>query len=272
MKHDEIVSILCELYNISGFRVSLHGTDFEEIAAYPAERLPFCSAIQKSPREYARCVACDSDACRRVEASGETLIYKCRYGLTEAVSPLYNFGTLTGYLMMGQISDTELNTERLSDTASKTCGSDRSEMRRLAMKIPRHSQDMINSYVKIMTICAEYITLINALPSQKPTVAEMAKLYLLENYHRHVTINDICKALGCSKSTLLAAFKSENGITINNYLCEIRIEEAKKLLSGSEMSINEIADATGFYDQSYFSKVFSQKEGSTPSEYRKGTK
>ena len=272
MKRDEIISVLRELYKISGFRVSLHGTDFAEIAAYPEKALPFCERLHRSKGEYESCLACDAAACKRALAEKKTVIYKCRYGLTEAVSPLYNFGTLTGYLMMGQISDTELNTERLSDTASKTCGSDRSEMRRLAMKIPRHSQDMIDSYVKIMTICAEYITLINALPSQKPTVAEMAKLYLLENYHRHVTINDICKALGCSKSTLLAAFKSENGITINNYLCEIRIEEAKKLLSGSEMSINEIADATGFYDQSYFSKVFSQKEGSTPSEYRKGTK
>ena len=271
MKKDEIISVLKELYKISGFRVSLHGTDFAEIAAYPESLLPFCERLHKNKSEYESCLACDAAACKRALTEKKTVVYKCRYGLTEAVSPLYNFGTLTGYLMMGQIGDTDVIDDVLIKAAVLN-GATTDEAARLAAQVPRHKQDMIDSYLKIMTICAEYITLINALPSQKPTVAEMAKLYILENYRKRITINDICKSLGCSKSTLLAAFKSENGLTINNFLCDIRIGEAKKLLTGSDMSINEVADATGFYDQSYFSKVFSQKEGTTPSEYRKGAK
>lgn len=270
MKHDEIVSILCELHNISGFRVSLHGTDFEEIAAYPQERLPFCSAIQTSPEEYAACVACDRDACRRVEGSSETLIYKCRYGLTEVICPLYNFGTLTGYLMMGQTGDEKIDTGALlSAINGSPVPSDDAD--RLVEAIPIIPSDKLPSFVKIMTVCAEYMTLTNALPSRSPRIPEMAKIYMHERFGEKITIKDMCKVLGCSKSALLTSFKSEYGTTLNSYLCEIRIEEAKRLLRTTNMTISAVADATGFYDQSYFSKVFSAKLGLTPSDYRKET-
>ena len=268
MKHGEIVSILCELHNISGFRVSLHGTDFEEIAAYPTERLPFCAAIQKNPKEYAKCVACDMDACRRVEASGEALIYKCRYGLTEAICPLYNFGTLTGYLMMGQIGDEKIDTGAIV-SAIKTFTSNTEEANHLVAQIPLIASDKLPSFVKIMTVCAEYMTLTNALPSRSPRIPELAKMYMHEHFGEKITIKDMCKVLGCSKSALLTSFKNEYGTTLNNYLCDIRIDEAKRLLKTTNMTISAVAEATGFYDQSYFSKVFSGKLGITPSDYRK---
>ena len=270
MKHDEIVSILCELHNISGFRVSLHGMDFEEIAAYPAARLPFCSAVQASQKEYARCVACDREACRKVEASGQTLIYKCRYGLTEAICPLYNFGTLTGYIMMGQIGDEKIDTNALVGAIKSATGTD-DEARCIVSEIPIVSSEKIPSFVRIMKICAEYMTLTNALPSRSPRIPELAKIYMHERFGEKITIKDMCKVLGCSKSALLTSFKSEYGTTLNSYLCAIRIEEAKRLLKTTNMTISAVAEATGFYDQSYFSKVFSSKLGVTPSDYRKET-
>ena len=268
MKHDEIVSILCELHNISGFRVSLHGTDFEEIAAYPAQRLPFCEAIQKSPKEYSRCVACDTEACRRVEASGETLIYKCRYGLTEVICPLYNFGTLTGYIMMGQTGDEKIDTGSLVSAIKGVIKSE-DEARKIVSAIPTIASDKLTSFVRIMTICAEYMTLTNAIPSRSPRIPELAKIYMHEHFSEKITIKEMCKVLGCSKSALLTSFKSEYGTTLNSYLCAIRIEEAKRLLKTTNMTISVVAEATGFYDQSYFSKVFSSKLGITPSDYRK---
>ena len=90
-----------------------------------------------------------------------------------------------------------------------------------------------------------------------------------EHFGEKVTIKDMCKVLGCSKSALLTSFKSEYGTTLNSYLCQIRIDEAKRLLKTTNMTISAVAEATGFYDQSYFSKVFSAKLGMAPSEYRR---
>jgi AraC-like DNA-binding protein len=127
--------------------------------------------------------------------------------------------------------------------------------------------DMVRSYVKIMTICAQYLTLSNAIPSTKHTVAEMAKKFIYDNYKSKITIADICDEIGCSKSTLITGFKKEYGTTVNSYITDLRLNEAVNMLRIGDRNIGEIATETGFSDQSYFSKVFSAKYGIPPSEY-----
>ena len=176
MNKQEIVTVLYELHKITGFRISLHGRDFEEIAAYPEKPLTFCGAVNENQREHAMCLECDRTACISALEKKRTHIYKCRYGLTEAVSPLYNFDTLTGFLMMGQIADTVSDAARAESVLSALIGPERA--RAASQNIPVVSRDMTASYVKIMTICAQYLTLSNALPAERQGVAEMAKKYI----------------------------------------------------------------------------------------------
>ena len=82
-------------------------------------------------------------------------------------------------------------------------------------------------------------------------------------------LGDVCRALCCSKSTLLTAFRKAYGTTVNAYLCDLRLREAERQLYVKGKSLGEIAVAVGFNDQSYFTKVFTQKYGISPSEYRK---
>lgn len=267
MNKAEIVTVLYELHKITGFRVSLHGTDYEEIAAYPEEMLPFCARIHSIPGEHERCLECDRIACKKALDSKSTNIYNCRFGLTEAVSPLYNFGTLTGFLMMGQVAKSDVDRRSAKDRLAEIIRNAEAAAD-LSERIPAVNSDMVSSYVKIMTICAQYLTLSNAIPSAKPTVAELAKRYISENVNKKICITDICNKLKCSKSTLLTTFKNKYGITVNTYITESKLEKAVHLLLEGDMTISEIATETGFSDQSYFSKVFSAKYGIPPSEYR----
>lgn len=266
MKKQEIVSVLRELHKITGFRISLHGKDYTEIAAYPEHIYGFCREIHRSADEHSQCADCDRIACRIALEKGGTHIYKCRYGLTEAVSPLYNFGTHTGFLMMGQVLDNDGYRENLVFLL-KSKGTD--DAVRAVEEIPTVNPGMISSYVRIMTICAEYLTLSNAMPGEKPTVTQLAKRFINDHLGEKFGIREICDEVGCSKSTLITSFKREFGTTVNAYITEARLAWAKKLLDGGEKSIGEIAFETGFSDQSYFSKVFSSKFGTPPSEYRK---
>ncbi len=268
MKNNEIISVLYELHKITGFRMSLHDVDFTEIAAYPPKELSLCGLIHSFDGELTKCQNGDTVAFKIVNQTKETLIYKCRYGLTEAVSPLYNFGILTGYLMMGQIADEKTDFLKIEEDLY-ALGVDREGVSRALAETKTVSSDLTASYVKIMTICAQYLTLSNAMPGVKPTVAEAAKRYIHENLDRKITIKDICENVGCSKTTLIASFKKEFGKTVNTAIIEDKLSEAEKLLSTQDMSINDIAIATGFLDQSYFSKVFLSKHGISPSEYRK---
>ena len=186
MKKQEIIDVLRELHKISGFRVSLHGADYTEIAAYPETKNDICSTVQKNPTEYKTCLLCDKAASCEALLKKKTHIYRCRYGFVEAVSPLYNFGSLTGFLMMGQVfEDGHVPDVRAIEAA---LGKD---IAKIFDTVPRLSSDMINSYVKIMTICAQYLTLSNAVPSEKPTVAELAKQYIHENYSEKIGIKEI---------------------------------------------------------------------------------
>ena len=268
MKQQEIISVLYELYKITGFRMSLHDVNFVEIAAYPPKKLPICACIHSFDGELDKCKLCDIEAFRKVQRTKETVIYKCRHGLTEAVSPLYNFGILTGYLMMGQICDGGTNPASVRDSLV-SLGTPNAEAERLVADMRTVPEELIHSYVRIMTICAQYLTLSNAVPASKPSVAESAKRYIHENLDKKITIKELCEVTCCSKTTLISAFKKSFGTTVNAAITEAKLEEAKRLLLTGELNINEIARATGFYDQSYFSKVFSGKYGVPPSEYRK---
>lgn len=272
MNKEKITSVLCELHKISGFRVSLHNTAFEEIASYPEDKLGFCRALHLlSEDEYQQCVDCDRSACKRALEAKNTIIYQCRHGLIEAISPLYNFGALTGFLMMGQIFPGS-NEKAMARSVLTDLGKTEKEAEEAIRNIPEIDSDMVSSFVNIMTICASYLTLSNSVTGNKPTIAQLAMRYISENYAERISIRDICAAIGYSKSTVLNAFKNEYSTTINAYLTELRLENAKKLLADNEKTVNEIALYCGFSDQSYFSKVFSAKYGITPTDYRKGEK
>ncbi len=270
MTKEEISSVLAELHNITGFRVSLHGADYSEIAAYPKEKCSLCRLVHGVPSEYEKCVASDKAACRSAIDKRDTHIYKCRFGMTEAVSPLYNFGTLTGFLMMGQVYENRENMAYWRETFSKLGIGDALLDEALA-KVRRVDSGMVESLVKIMTICAQYLTLSHAIPKSKPSVAQLAKEYISSHFHRKVTIQLICNEIGCSKSALITAFKREYGTTVNQYLNEVRLFEAVHLIENGECTIGEVAEACGFSDQSYFSKVFSARYGVPPSEYMEKT-
>jgi AraC-like DNA-binding protein len=265
---EEIISVLADLYKITGFRISLHGSDYAEIAAYPPSKCDLCRLIHERGEEYERCVESDHRASIEAIEKRDAYIYKCRYGMTEAVSPLYNFGTLTGFLMMGQVYSKDesprVHAERLIGM-----GYAPDKVLDAISHIPVTDADIIPSYVKIMTICAQYLTVSHAVPSNRPSVAHLAKEYISLHFGSKISISKICQEIGCSKTALISAFKREYGTTVNAYLNEVRLLEALFMLKQGEKLIGEISDACGFSDQSYFSKVFSARFGVPPSEWQK---
>ena len=265
MNKQEIIAVLKDLHKISGFRVSLHGADYSEIAAYPELKHEFCRTLQKNRAELEKCIACDKQSCKAALSIKDTHIYKCRFGMTEAISPLYNFGILTGFLVMGQVHEDKnaflptvrQTSERLGDPTLISCFE----------AIPTINGNMVKAYTKVLAICAQYLTMSNAISTERPTISQLVKKYVYDNYQNKISITDICEHIGCSKSTLMTSFKNETGMTVNDYITDFRLNEAVRMMGIGKMSIGEIAIKAGFSDQSYFSKVFSAKFHQSPREY-----
>ena len=93
--------------------------------------------------------------------------------------------------------------------------------------------------------------------------------YLQQNYSKPIVIHELSSSLGIARSTIHKQFKDKIGISPQQYLMQLRLDTACKLLASSQMSVDEIAASCGLRDKSYFTRVFKEKYGITPGSYRK---
>lgn len=91
--------------------------------------------------------------------------------------------------------------------------------------------------------------------------------YIQFNYSHDISIDDVAKSVGVSRSHLYRVFMLNVGKSPIDYLTEYRINEACKLLRSGNLSIAEVAISVGFFDQFYFSRVFKRAKGVPPSKY-----
>ena len=78
----------------------------------------------------------------------------------------------------------------------------------------------------------------------------------------------ICSEIGVSRASLYNKLKALTDMGANDYITKIRMEKAIRLILHTELSVNEIADQTGFSTARYFSTVFKQYTGCSPTQYR----
>lgn len=96
---------------------------------------------------------------------------------------------------------------------------------------------------------------------------EKACAFMEAHYAERLSLDQICRHISLSKSTLLRAFTKEKGVTPYCYLENIRIGAAKKLLEQGSTPI-QAAMQTGFSDQSHFTNYFNRFIGLSPGVYR----
>jgi two-component system response regulator YesN len=100
-------------------------------------------------------------------------------------------------------------------------------------------------------------------------VAERVKRALEQHYaDPKLSVNRLAAMLNYSPNYLGSVFKRAYDLSINDYLSQYRIAEAKRLMEETDLLIYEVAFRVGFGDQQYFSKTFKKCIGLSPSEYR----
>lgn len=93
--------------------------------------------------------------------------------------------------------------------------------------------------------------------------------YLKEHFREEINLEKIASLVGLTGAYISTIFKKETGMTLTNFLIQIRIERAKEMIRTTNMTINEIAYAVGYVDARYFSKLFIKIVGIKPVEYRR---
>lgn len=90
-----------------------------------------------------------------------------------------------------------------------------------------------------------------------------------DHYLEKIVLEDVTKAFNTNKTSLNQRFKAVMGVTVIEYIINLRMQVACSLLRKTYLSVAEIMERSGYHDDAHFLRAFKKFAGCTPSEYRK---
>lgn len=102
----------------------------------------------------------------------------------------------------------------------------------------------------------------------EPSIVEAMKEMIATNYMNDLNLSDIAEQFHYNPSYLSDLFKTKTGQSFIQYLTDVRMSKALRLLGETPLSLSDIAELTGFSNASYFSTKFKKTFSVSPSEYR----
>ncbi len=117
-------------------------------------------------------------------------------------------------------------------------------------------------------VCHLCARLEHAKAAHSTTLADQTMALIHERYAYLYGVEDLAESIGVSKHHLIREFTRATGGSPGRYLTQIRIENAKHLLAGSDYGVELIGQLVGYSNGNYFCKAFKNQTGMTPKEYR----
>lgn len=93
--------------------------------------------------------------------------------------------------------------------------------------------------------------------------------FMKKHYNQDIKLEELAAMTFLSRNYFCAFFKECSGVTVSEYIQNLRIEEACKLLAQNNLRIIDIAEKVGYKDLKFFNKLFKKITGKTPREYKK---
>ena len=192
---------------------------------------------------------------RLVGGSPDSIIWQ------KYVSPLLNSDSLKGAFLQNG-----------STYASELLAAIQSVWQQCELKTPGYELEVRSILSKLHLILTQQLNHTQEVPSEK-LLRDSARIksmlqFIHEHYGESITMEQISSNAMISTSETLRCFRSTIGTTPIQYLKQYRIQKAAELLSSTTMKIADIGAQCGFQDMSYFSKIFREQKGMSPTDYR----
>lgn len=258
--------------NTLGFSVTVHGKYASGFLIHNIHSNPFCTLVKTDPQAWQKCIACQQKVFR--EHKKEAIFGMCHAGMEEYVFFVNDkiFISVSGY---GINRDKALpRIKRLS----KEYILNREELLRVYdSSLKHHQADLEYLTVLIKPLCHMLslldIWMLDIKEQDSNNRAFDAMLsYVHSNYMNDISIADIAHACGYSESSVSHLFQQYCNTSVKKYINGLRINQAKRLLMTSSLSISQIAAMCGFSNSNYFPIAFKKETGVSPSDFRLNTK
>ncbi len=107
-----------------------------------------------------------------------------------------------------------------------------------------------------------------SMEDRKQRLVSAARAFIDDNVGTSLSLGEVAKAVYVSSYYLSRVFKEVCGQSFSEYLTSLRLERSKELLRHSDLSCGDVGLKVGYSSASYFSQIFKQRVGMTPSQYR----
>jgi two-component system response regulator YesN len=153
-----------------------------------------------------------------------------------------------------------------SDKAAYASLSDYFESLNSCLETEKDLSRVFNEIREAVMCCVKYYN--DLMSDTCSKITEMID-YITKNYTADVSLESLASKYNMSPSAASRAFKHKFQKNFIDYVTELRIEKAKKLLTTTDKSIKEITYEIGYNSQTYFCKVFKKETGISATEYKK---
>ncbi len=270
MKNFDIRSLkqlLCDFYHLTNIKVCLYDKEETELYYYPKRLSSFCEILRKDALYDNKCKECDRQGfalCRRKQSQ---YIYICHAGLRECVSPILCDGQILGYIMIGQIKNSQdTDFSRLEERFPAHL---RPPLRKAYDDLPIISQETLLSACHVLDACTGYEALKMLLQDHDLSIETQIDQYIHKHLSSFLSVSDLCAEFHLSRHELYSICSKCFHGTPAGYIKKCRLAHACTLLTTTDHPIYDIAARCGIPDYNYFSKVFKSEYGMSPTEYKK---
>ncbi len=250
-----------------------------------AHNNPYCMYMKSDENVYMKCTSMIQRTLRKLEKNPLPYCGVCHAGVKEYVYPIRYHGRTIGSVNAGVFAVDEAYADSYVKHACQgSCLDSNTACALYHANITEKVIDEEKLYTSLGMIATAFslifarINVHNDFSELRPGTAlsrslilSLAIEYLKRHYLEDVRVSDIAKYCHCSVSCISHMFKERVGSSIPLYITKLRLDFARNQLETSSLSISAIADQAGFTDPNYFSRIFTQYVGLTPSQYRKGS-
>ena len=267
----ELMRLAEAFYKLTKIRIVILDDKFNEIFGYPEEYCKFCELMRKTDSFAKKCDISNKILCSKCEKENRLITGTCHAGLTEAVAPLVKNNITMGYIMFGQIRSIRDKDEFIKKITvlCRECNLCSNKFEAAALSVPYKTAEQISAAAEIINVFISYIYLKEIVNIKNQDTANLIISYIEENLSEDLSINSICKKFLISRTSFYEITKPYMTDGAAAFIRTKRIERAKKLLTSTTMSVEEISEAVGFNDYNYFRRIFKQHTGIPANRYRK---
>lgn len=262
----KVGTALQDFYNATGIDMELLLADFTPADPTRPHNCRYCDLVQSSTGGKEACRCSDTALLEACKATGNVQMQPCHAGLLDVAIPIVYDGSIIGYIIFGRMKPGTDFAPLKAYLAG--LGLNTEEAEAAFGEIPFFDEAKVQSVSNIATLLVKYILLENLLQPNRGGI-ERAEAYIRQHLAEPLSIQDIARGTGISKSVLYKNFHRHFGLTLGAFINACRVEASLPLLRDTTLSMEDISHQVGFSSASRYSKVFKQHRGISPLQYRK---